>query len=210
MKFSKGFTLIELIVVMAVFLLIMGTAIGIFISIVSHQRIILAQQELLNQTSYFIEYMTKGLRMAGKAQTSECIGEGYVYQLEDYDTNLQAYRGIKFINRSDADISHPDGACQKFCLDNDPQSPVLREIKNSTGSWDCSKGINVTSTNLKINSLRFSLNGAVSGQGADHVPTENDQTQPRVTISLDVKIQGNNNQPSTKVQTTVSQRDLNK
>jgi len=205
---GAGFTLIELIVVMAVFLLIMGTAISIFISIVQHQRRIMAQEELLNQASYFVEYMTKGLRMAGKAQTDDCIGEGYVYQLEDFSDGV--WKGIKFINQSDPDIAHPEGACQKFCLDaSTPENPVLKEIKNSAGSWDCSTGTNVTSTNLSIESLNFSLNGLIPGLGDDHVPITGDLSQPRATISLNIKTQADINHVATKIQTTVSQRDLN-
>ncbi len=211
-KRNKGFTLIELIVVMAVFLLIMGTAISIFISIVSHQKRILAKQELLNQTSYFIEYMGKGLRMAVKDPDGVCLGTvGAVYKLEDYDSVNRIWKGIKFINASD------DNACQKFCLDNSTlENPVLKEIKNSAGNWDCGTGTNVTSTNLKINLLSFAFNGVLPGPPAGIndgyvVPlSDSDLNQPRVTIALDVKIQGDSNQLSTKIQTTVSQRDLNK
>ena len=204
-KRNKGFTLIELIVVMAVFLLIMATAMAIFISIVSHQRIILARQELLNQTSYFIEYMTKGLRMAGKDWVGDCIKDdqgnpGYVYQLTRYDNQLGIWKGIKFVNQSDNNV------CQEFYLD-DAQSPVIREIKNGEPS------VPVSSTNLNINSLSFSVNGYEPGnQDCKFAPSADcgEGQQPRVTVSLDVKIQGDDNQPSTKAQTTVSQRDLNK
>ncbi len=204
MNTSKGFTLIELIVVMAVFLFIIGTALAIFISIVSHQRIILAQQELLRQASYAIEYMTKGLRMAGKDLGNTCLGSepycansdctGYNYALTRYDSSEQIYRGIKFINQSD------NNACQEFFLDNsDPQNPILKEIKKYQQS-EIDNPVPLTSTNLKINSIGFNIVGA---EGDSLV-------QPRVTISLDIKAQGDENQPSTKVQTTVSQRDLNK
>ncbi len=53
--------MIELIVVMAVFLLIIGGAVGIFISIIGSQRRLLYEQELLNQTSYIEEHISKVL-----------------------------------------------------------------------------------------------------------------------------------------------------
>ena len=37
-KIKRGFTIIELIIVMAVFLFVIGAAIGIFISIVKNQK----------------------------------------------------------------------------------------------------------------------------------------------------------------------------
>ena len=61
---NYGFTLVELVVVISVFLLVISTATSIFISVVQNQKILLAQQEALSQISYTLEYMTKGLRMA--------------------------------------------------------------------------------------------------------------------------------------------------
>lgn len=191
---SKGFTLIEIIVVMAVFLLIIGTALGIFISIVFNQRRILAQQELLSQASYVVEYMAKGFRMAGKDLAGDCVGEGYTYQLKNFSGG--AWQGIKFVNQSDNNI------CQEFFLD----GSVLKEKKNGGDA------VQVTGASLKINSLKFSINGHdPSDQNCEFAPSESCGTgQPRVTILLDIKSQGDENQPSTIVQTTVSQRDLNK
>lgn len=199
---NNGFTLIELIVVMAVFLLIIGTALSIFISIVFNQKRILAKQELLNQTSYVIEYMTKGLRMAGKDLAGDCIiddqgGIGYVYRLTHFNNDLGIWQGIKFQNQSDNSL------CHEFFLD----GTVLKEISKNGAD-----PVQVTGANLKINSLSFSINGHAPGdQSCEFAPSESCGTgQPRVTISLDIKVQGDENQPSTKVQTTVSQRDLNK
>ena len=202
MKLSKGFTLIELIVVLAVFLVIIGVALTIFISIVSHQRRILAQQELLNQASYFIEYVGKGLRMAVKDDAGTCIAADSVYQLEDYNEDKGIWTGIKFINASDNNV------CKEFRLEfidsyNESLGYILKEI-SATGY-----STNITSTNLKINSLSFSLNGVAPSQDNDHVPIAGDNSQPRVTIFLDIQAQGDTNQPSTKVQITVSQRNIN-
>ena len=144
-KFSnKGFTLIELIVVMAVFLLIIGVAVGIFISVVQNQRKILSEQELINQASYAVEHMSKALRVAKKDTIGDvtqggCLGvdyAGYNYMLTRPVNGF--YTGIKFINSSDND------ACQEFFLD----GYVLKEIKNGSPS----AGVAVTSEKLKINS----------------------------------------------------------
>ncbi len=164
-KFSKkGFTLIELIVAMAVFLFIVGTAIGIFISIVQHQRVILSEQELLNQTSFVVERMSKALRVAKKDLTGACLGSGYIghnYLLTRPNIFTGTYNGIKFINQSDND------ACQEFYLYTDAASgsggnnigdptTVLKELKNST---DDSQAVALTSDKLMINYLRFGING---------------------------------------------------
>ncbi len=182
---SKGFTLIELVVVMAVFLIIVGTALGIFISIVRHQKKVLAQQELLNQASYVFEHISKGLRMAKTATDSTCIEAGSAYEISN------DFSSIKFINQSEADL------CQQFRIMPIDQNSldsgyVLEEAKGSQ-NW-----VQVTSANLKIYSLKFILDDGESSQNS----------QPRVTMLLDIENSADYSQPL-KIQTTVSQRNLN-
>lgn len=203
---KKGFTLIELIVVIAVFLFIVGTAIGIFISIVRHQRIILAEQELLNQASYALEHMSKALRMAGKDVTGlTCFGStdyaGYNYLLTNPDSSTGFYKGIKFVNQSDDDV------CHEFYLDNDdPENPILKEKKNG----EPSNGIALTSDKFMINSIKFGVNGGNGCYGVDCADGshELDGIQPRITIYLEIQTKGDDQLPK-KIQTTISQRDLN-
>jgi len=213
---NKGFTIIELIVVMAVFLFIIGAAIGIFISIVQHQKRVLAEQQILNQISYVEEYMSKALRMA-KAETSEgCLNAdnpGYIYLLTRYDLALQTFRGIKFLNQSEVD-SFGNPLCQEFFLDNsDPANVVLKELKNSTNS---SNAVAITSKSLKINFVKFSINGSGGSTfTSDSCPStmrcgasSADLVQPRVTVLLNVSIPGDSQGVSRTIQTTVSQRNI--
>ncbi len=211
MKLSKGFTLIELIVVMAVFLFVIGAAISIFISIIQSQKKVLSEQQLLNQVSYVEEYISKALRMAGTEDSSgSCLGadnEGYIYLLTPYDTTSGLYRGIKFINQS-------NGVCQHFFLSGDGTDVdpyILKELKNSVDDDDA---IALTSANLQINSIVFSINGS-SGSTfvSDSCTTSSqcgasskDTIQPRATILFNINIPG---ESSKIIQTTVSQRNLN-
>lgn len=207
---SKGFTLVELIVVMAVFLLVIGAALVIFISVVQHQRKILSEQELLNQVSYAQEYMSKALRMAKAATRDEdasCLDGniGYIYLLRRPDSKTGLYRGIKFINQSD------NNACQEFFLDNetDPAHPVLKELKNSANDSDA---VALTSASLQIEFVRFGINGSNGCYGGSACPdgiSDADDLQPRVTILLGVKTRGSEQEPARIIQTTVSQRNLN-
>ncbi len=197
---SKGFTLVELIVAIAVLLFVVGTAVGIFISVVQHQKIILSEQELLNQASFVLERISKALRTAKKEDsTGGCLGQiyaGYNYLLTRPDISTGIYTGIKFINQSDND------ACQEFYLDNfDIANPVLKEIKNNN------QPVALTSDRLMINSIRFGINGRDGSIGGG--VTDDNGIQPRVTIFLDIQVKGSSNQLAKKIQTTVSQRDLN-
>lgn len=215
-RFSKkGFTLIELIVVIAVLLFVVGAAIGIFISIVKHQRRILDEQELLNQASYVLEHMSKALRMAGKESSlATCLVDSFGTPYPGYNYLLTRpingiYTGIKFINQSDINEVTGLPVCQEFYLDNeDINNPVLKEIKDNS-PW-----VALTSDKFMVNSIRFGINGE-SGLTTGEIGARGDNNiQPRITIYLDVqtKIKGDDGQivqSAKEIQTTVSQRDLN-
>ncbi|MDP3882583.1 MAG: type II secretion system protein [Candidatus Staskawiczbacteria bacterium] len=204
---EKGFTIIELIVSTTVFLLVVGIAVAIFISIVQHQRGVLADQELLNQISYVEEYMSKALRMAKTDTEGSCIQAGGIYSLTRPITlkGVSLYGGIKFINQSDGD------SCQEFFLDNttDPEHPVLKELKNSAND---SNAVALTSSFLQINSVRFGVNGTTGCNGiGDACPEGAFQGfggQPRVTVLLNISLKTSDQNSARIIQTTVSQRNI--
>ncbi len=230
-----GFTLIELIVVMAVFLFIIGAAISIFISVVQNQKKVLAEQQLINQVSYAEEYMAKALRMATADTAGNCIPKGYIYLLTPYDDSTGLFTGIKFINQSTL-------VCQQFLWDKN--SGELEEV-----DWvgdTAGPEVPITSSGLTINSVRLSVNGSDgSSNFTEPSPTDScsisqcgatdtDTVQPRVTILLNILVPGINQgvgascgagsgctigqacdlsthrcSATTTIQTTVSQRNLN-
>lgn len=209
---KKGFTLIELIVVMAMFLLIISGAIAIFMSIFSHQKRILSEQQLISQISYAQEYMSKALRMAKRSSAIEeidCLdgNPDYSYLLTRYDTVSHKFKGIKFLNQSDFDFNN-NPSCQEFYVAEADGNVILWEIKNG------SEPVALTSKDLLINfdDFFFAVNGkedysdcidsgACGASGADRV-------QPKATMVLNVKIPGAD-EPERIFQTTVSQRNLN-
>lgn len=206
---KKGFTIVEMVVVISVFLFVIGAAVAIFLSVINHQRRILAEQQLLNQISYVEEYMSKALRMAKPEVAENCLVDsegnnysGYIYLLTRYNSEKNYYEGIKFINQSDND------ACQEFFFNGN----YIKEVKNGGDS------IPLTSTNIKINYVKFSINGSdgsPSSTGCSDIEPcgafqcNNDVCiQPRLTITIGVQAIGG--ETSERVfQTTISQRNLN-
>jgi len=82
------------------------------------------------------------------------------------------------------------GECQEFFWDiNDNQ---LKVYKTDFGS-----SLFLTSDDFEVTSFNFQ----VFGDGMDN-------DQPRVTLSIDIKAKGSGQQPRIKIQTTVSQRNL--
>lgn len=213
-KLIAGFTMIEIIVVLAVFLFVVGATVSIFVSIVQSQKRVLSEQEVLNQTGYVEEYMSKALRSAKVAVDDSCVPVGYIYLLTHYDSGPGVYKGIEFIN-ADAE-GNP--VCQEFflgnCDHNNPSSSVLCEIKGGGLATP------LTSVNLQfdtVNPIRFSIegsNGSTAPYTCPNPPqqcgaSETDLVQPRVTILLNAKISGDAKAPLRAIQTTVSQRNFN-
>lgn len=134
---ERGFTLVEMMVAIAVFSIIIGAVSGLFISGLRGQRNALASQRLLDQTSYALEYMSRALRMA-KKQTSDlppCLSSsGLNYEIDNSH--------LRFINHLENDD------CQEFFLEDD-------KLKQKKGG----ETFDLTSPKLEITSLNFSLSG---------------------------------------------------
>nr|QBM02584.1 hypothetical protein [uncultured archaeon] len=193
---QKGFTIIEMIVVLSIFLIVIGVLAGIFLSMVQHQKRMLQQQEILNQASYAMEYMSKAIRTAEKdTVVGGFLGQGNMYVLTHCDNGVtEACSGIKFINSSDSSRQ------TEFYFENNAlkvsdwgQDPV-------TISPFMSGGVKYT-----INNANFIINGDKTARTA----SDADAIQPRVTIVLAATSNIPGSQQQKIIQTTVSARNLN-
>ncbi len=179
-KIKNGFTLVEVLVAMAIFSIGVTISLGVFLSALQAQRKTLASQRLLDQTGYVLEYMSRALRMAKKqtAQSPVCLSQnGLNYEI------TRGGKGLKFLNYQNI--------CQEFFLDT--TNKRLKELKGSSEEF-------LTSDELEIESFNIKLAGA----------SEEDTDQPRVTLFLKIKGKGQKpeEKPEIKIQTTISQRDL--
>lgn len=179
---TKGFTLIEMLVVAVIAPIIIGAAIGVFVSAIRNQRYILAAQQLLNQTSYVMEYMTKGLRMAKKDLGQSCLSvTGCNYE------RLTGPEGLRFIKQA--------GYCKTFRL-----GGVSNDVLVDTDTDPERKGLLSLTSEEDMEVTAFNVR--IDGQ------CQTDQIQPRLTFYLGIKGRGSDPQPKMGLQVTVSQRDL--
>lgn len=190
-KEDKGVTLIELVVVLAVLTVIIGVVVSIVISVIGQQRRVLAQQELLNETSYVQDYISRLAHGAVQDTTGSCLGvsyAGYDYLLTHFDSIAGIYQGIKFITK--------DNVCQEFFLDTDG---LFKEVKDGQAPQP------LLSDTFTVKYARFIINGNKSLIGASSADT----VQPRVTFSLNVQVSIDNVLQEKIIQTTISQSNLN-
>lgn len=177
---EKGFTIPELLVSLFMFSLIIGGATNLLLSGIAAQRSSLAMQELLDQSSFVAEYMTRALRQAKKelfvlSLPDVCLSaRGLNYEI------TQDGQGVKFLNSV--------GQCQEFFLD----SGIIKERLSAEEF--------LTSDNLNVTLLQFVL----QGEGQD------DDLQPRVTFAFEIEGQGAKpeSRPKLQFQTTISQRNV--
>jgi len=179
----SGFTLIEIIVTVAVFSLIFGIASNMFVSAIKAQRKSLVSQEILSQASYAMEYMSRHLRMAKNYNiaSTDCVNNGNNYE-------ITGRNGIKFANYEDP------SCCWEFYLEN---NALKREISNCPGRQAITS---LTAANLAVEEFNIFLIDSIAGD-----------LQPRMTLFLKIRGVGEDlsEQSTIEIQTTISQRDLN-
>ena len=129
---KNSFTLIEILVAVAIFVSVVTVASTIFVSALRAQRQSLAYQQLLDQTSYLMEYMSRTIRMAGKDINGTCIAAKLNYDFVNQCLKFKNYHGD----------------CQEFCL----EGTRIKEIKEGVENY-------LTSPDLKVNSFSVTLTG---------------------------------------------------
>ena len=130
---NNGFTLVEMLVSLAIFATAVTLVSTIFVSGLKTQRQNLAYQQLLGQTSYLIEYISRAIRMATKDIEGICTGTAKLnYKFESQCLKFRNYKN----------------ECQQFCL----EGTRLKEIKNGIENY-------LTSPDLKVNSFVIILTG---------------------------------------------------
>lgn len=176
---NRGFTIIEMLVAMAVFSLVIGTTIGIFVWAVKAQRRALAHQQLLDSTSYIMEYMSRAIRMARKDDLDgDClIGTKVNYEI------THGGQGLKFKNY--------DNECQEFYL----LDGRLRE--NIDGIDD----LPLTASNFTVNSFKIDPSDSWDQDDTDQPRvTIYLEIQPKGTDEPKIKLQTTISQRNLDVQ----------
>jgi hypothetical protein len=142
------------------------------------QQKALASQELYDNVSYVLEYMSRSLRMARKDFSGSCIALN-----TNYATTTDGH-GIKFKNY--------DGKCQEFYLDNNDNR--LKEIKDGVT-------LPLTASNLKVLSFDIGDQGWSQDDGQQPKVTLFLKMQGNRGSLPELH-------PTMKIQTSVSQRNL--
>jgi prepilin-type N-terminal cleavage/methylation domain-containing protein len=135
-----GFTLVEILVVLVIFSIMLSAIASVFISGIKIQRNAIAQEQLLDQLNYAVEYMGRSIRMAKKS-TGSCIEAG-----TSYDPENSSATELKFLNEID-NVEN----CIEFSYDSGDKTIH----KDATP---------LTSDDVKITKLLFNVSGGENEQ----------------------------------------------
>lgn len=183
---ARGFTLVEMIVTLAVFSLIMVAVAGLFFHALRAHRAILARSQMLGESSYNLEHIGRGLRMAKKSPDGSCLSS------KGLNFEKTARGGVKFQNLNSSGttdcveyyLGHPGGSYGA-------NGALMESRTNTERSFD----LPLTSPAVDVASLAV----------YDYGWAQNDDLQPRTTIHIQMR--GHQNQIMDH-QITISQRDL--
>ncbi len=137
---SEGFTLVELMVGIGIFILVVGTGSGILAYTIRTQRSLLVRQSIASEINFNMEYMSRALRMA-VADDGTCGFDGEVYHIEG--------NSLSFVNLLQG------GTCQEFFLQDGDLYYVGQEGNTRR----------MSSPHTTIDALEFRSFGEVSGDG---------------------------------------------
>ena len=179
-KKDKGFTLIEMLVAIAIFGLLAGAFTGFMLSALQAQRRILVTQELLNNASYVLEYMSRSIRMAKKDINGQCITAGQNYSSDG--------SSLKFLN-------YQQDECQEFFL----EGGILKEKKTRFNDHSESIINDLTPANLQVTNFEVTVTGDETGY----------QPKVTLKLTIEGRGEKSELKPQITLQTSVSQRDLN-
>ncbi|MFA7142010.1 MAG: type II secretion system protein [Candidatus Paceibacterota bacterium] len=182
---NKGFTLIEAIVALAIFIAVSSALAQIIIVSIQSQTKIVTTQNMFNQAIFTLDKMGKEIRMAKKDATGNCVGK------EGNNFNATTNNSITFLHY---DQEENEIRCKKYALEDEKIKEYISDDETN-GFKD--NGVDITGDTLAFDLLSFK----VLGDGLDDL-------QPRITIAMKVKNAVIKDQPSFHLQTTVSQRRL--
>jgi len=153
---KKGFSLIEMLLAISIFVIIMLSATRIFQLVVQGQRQAIAAYHVQENLKYFFEVMSKEVRMATMDTSDTCYPFGSVDELYRAEEDNLYFKNF-------------EGKCVHYFIENDEGINRFKIKRDESSGY-------ITTTSININSLKFIVKantvGGLQGQ------------QPSVTVNL--------------------------
>ncbi|MDD4358479.1 MAG: prepilin-type N-terminal cleavage/methylation domain-containing protein [Candidatus Pacebacteria bacterium] len=185
---NKGFTLIEALVSISIFIAISVTLAQVITVSIQNQIKVISEQNMFDQAVFALDQMEKELRMAKKDTDGICVVPGTNYGRNNSSSTIK----FKIYDQASADYR-----CREFSL-NDNSNSVRQRTSTNSSPLIWGDYIDLTSSSVYVQSLSFTVNG----------DNDSDNEQPKVTINLKMKSGVIDDSEGVELQTTISQRRL--
>lgn len=219
-QYNQGFSLIEMIVSLGIFAIVVTTAVGSLIVVMSNNQKLQAEQSAMTNLAFALDSMTREIRMGyayvcgGAPHTNNPVpGKGKIFQegnsdhgdMDDTETmdcgsatgdtvNNKNIRGISFVEGGESLSGGADNRRILYYYDSGLKN-IMRRVGNETAQPIMSSG-------LTIENARFFVTGS------ETLKASNDTKQPTVTIQIEATSNNNVTSKTYYLQTTITQRTL--
>lgn len=197
---AKGFTFVEMLVALTIFVILIFAVTGIFQRTIKAQRSAVASQNIHESMRFALETMSKELR---SARRSDNFCQGMIgapttgNRVYNKGTNPQGDY-FYFLNKYDVDNGHPEGECVGYYIDNNNRLIIRRiDAANPLVEYDEP----VTPSQVVVSNLEFIIKD-------DLITAVNHLVQPQVTIKMkaEMPVYSASDSREYNVQTTISSR----
>lgn len=186
-KKNKGFTLMEMVVATALFLIATSISLGIFLSSLKANSSINARHEVENEIRYIMELVSKEIRLSTIY---------YDYYEEVYEDGVENPVPILALEDNFGNIVY-------FSLNADLSSPgIIQMMLEDNGSW-----IDLNSEDVFVDSLDFYLSPPYNPFVQD---LSEEIKQPMITLNLKAHYSKGDNNGTINIQTSISSRQYKK
>jgi prepilin-type N-terminal cleavage/methylation domain-containing protein len=192
---NRGFSLVEMLVAIAVFMTIMTIAVSALMTILDSNKKAQAIKTTIDNVTFVIEDISRDMRM----------GSGYQCSLSsastDWTTDCDGGKAVRFINNSSESNNYIEYI---FSTTTDSQSIIKKLACPSDQYTNCVSSYLISEeSNIDIENMSFYIIGATSELSTD--PTL--RSQPRLIITASGKIISKGSEPTSfNLQTNISQR----
>lgn len=198
-SWDGGFTLVEMMVALALFTVVITIAVGAFLSLIGQSSKLQGEQKVMTSLGFAMDSMTREIRTGINYYCNTDVAD--LNGDTDDETDLTLVRncnglnGMSFVEAGSSLTAGSGSGRIAYGFDSDSKSIVRQLAANSPQP--------LTSSDVTITGVKFYVSGAVpQSAGAG-----NDVVQPTVTIIISAQDPDDNSQTYT-LETTVTQRQL--
>ena len=192
---ARGFTIVEMMVSLALFTIVMTIAAGAFLSLIGGSGQLQSEQTIMTSLNFAMDSMTREIRTG----TRYYCGDDLNPAIDDATLSLtrncpRGADGISFVESGSSLSDGSTGGRISYYINNEAgQNQLMRQVGTES--------VKMLSSDVILKDLQFFVSGAGS------LLDSNDTKQPTVTVIIEAQDPNDTTKVYT-LETTVTQREL--